>query len=223
MINGSTFSALIFDCDGVLVNSEQIVQAIELRHLERCGLIYSPEDFANRFTGTADDEFFALLNEDAIKITGKNLPGHFKEDLMSAVGLAIRKDLVEVEGARSFASSMTHVKAVASSSGHHHLTEKLSMTGLLALFGEHVYSADAVDRGKPAPDVFLHAAASLRVDPAACVVIEDSLNGVVAAKRAGMRVIGFTGGGHCLPGHGQKLAAAGADHVVEHFKEIQIW
>ena len=223
MLKGSTFSAVIFDCDGVLVNSEQIVQEIELRHLAQHGLVYSPDNFADRFTGTADQEFFALLNEDAITITGSPLPDSFRRDLSRAIGLAFQRDLQAVSGARSFVASIKHQRAVASSSQYEHLLNKLSMTDLLHLFGNQVFSADVVEKGKPAPDIFLHAASALRVDPTLCVVIEDSLNGVIAAKRAGMRVIGFTGGGHCLDGHREKLIDAGADHVVASFDEIQIW
>jgi beta-phosphoglucomutase-like phosphatase (HAD superfamily) len=90
----------------------------------------------------------------------------------------------------------------------------LRHTGLDDLFGPHVYSADMVDRGKPAPDLFLHAAASMDVDPSACLVVEDSPNGVRAGVAAGMRVVGFAGAGHCLDGHADMLAAAGAATVV---------
>ena len=83
-----------------------------------------------------------------------------------------------------------------------------------------MYSADLVDRGKPAPDLFLHAAASMDVDPSACVVVEDSPNGVRAGVAAGMRVVGFAGAGHCLDGHGDMLVAAGAATVVERMGDL---
>jgi beta-phosphoglucomutase-like phosphatase (HAD superfamily) len=90
---------------------------------------------------------------------------------------------------------------------------KLRKTGLDALFGEHIYSADVVGVGKPDPAIFLFTAAQLGVAPARCMVVEDSVNGSVAAKRAGMTAIGFTGGGHCLDDHAQRLRNSGADLV----------
>ncbi|MFT7221888.1 MAG: HAD superfamily hydrolase (TIGR01509 family), partial [Candidatus Azotimanducaceae bacterium] len=200
MIRGSTFSAFIFDCDGVLVNSELIVQKIVLAHLAQHGLQYDLETFSNKFTGIADNEFYTLLNQDAEQETGTPLPEAFRTTLEELLGSAIRADLQAVSGAFEFVSSLNHVRAVASSSGAQHLIDKLSMTGLIDLFGGNVFSADAVENGKPAPDVFLHAADRLGVAPDQCLVMEDSINGVLAARSAGMRVIGFTGGGHCLPG-----------------------
>ena len=102
-------------------------------------------------------------------------------------------------------------RCVASSSAPARLRHSLSLTGLLRYFEPHVFSATQVARGKPAPDLFLFAAASMQRAPAACVVIEDSVPGVQAAVAAGMRVIGFTGGGHCRPGHAERLRAAGRD------------
>ena len=94
--------------------------------------------------------------------------------------------------------------------------------GLFGLFGNNVFSADAVANGKPAPEVFLHAADAISIRPEVCMVIEGSLNGVVAAKRAGVKVIGLTGNGHCLTGHREKLLSVGADSVVDHFEELVI-
>jgi len=222
MIHGSTFSAFIFDCDGVLVNSELIVQKIVLAHLATQGLHYDLETFSNNFTGIADNEFYTLLNRDAEQETGTPLPDTFRTALEEDLGAAIRADLQAISGAYEFVSTLNHTRAVASSSGYEHLIDKLSMTGLIDLFGEHVFSADSVANGKPAPDVFLHAADKLGVPPDQCLVMEDSVNGVLSARSAGMRVIGFTGGGHCLPGHADRLSQAGAERVVDHFSELSV-
>ena len=94
------------------------------------------------------------------------------------------------------------------------LERKLKRTGLWEHFAPHVYSADHVVHAKPAPDLFLHAAAALQVPPADCVVLEDSVNGVIAARAAGMTVWGFLGGGHAHDGLGERLLAAGAELLV---------
>jgi beta-phosphoglucomutase-like phosphatase (HAD superfamily) len=93
------------------------------------------------------------------------------------------------------------------------LRHSLSLTGLLRYFDPHIFSATQVSHGKPAPDLFLFAAAAMQVASDACLVVEDSVPGVQAAVAAGMRVIGFTGGGHCRPGHAERLRAAGASAV----------
>lgn len=98
---------------------------------------------------------------------------------------------------------------------------KLSRTGLAPVFGEHVYSADDVANAKPAPDLYLHAASRLGVDPAMSLAIEDSAAGVRSARAAGLRCWGFTGGGHCPPGHDALLRDAGAQAVFATFEEIR--
>ncbi|MEC7398114.1 MAG: HAD-IA family hydrolase, partial [Pseudomonadota bacterium] len=90
-----------------------------------------------------------------------------------------------------------------------------------AFFGEHVYSSHQVERGKPAPDLFLFAACALGISPADCIVVEDSAKGIRAAVAAGMRAVGFTGGGHCLNGHGTGLLEEGADLVIDHIGEVK--
>ena len=95
------------------------------------------------------------------------------------------------------------------------LERKLKRTGLWEHFAPHVYSADHVANAKPAPDLFLHAAAALEIEPGACLVLEDSVNGVMAAKAAGMTVWGFLGGGHAHDGLGQRLLVAGAERLVK--------
>ena len=102
---------------------------------------------------------------------------------------------------------------VASRSDPARIEHSLAVVGLLERFAPHIFSAAAVERGKPAPDLFLYAARRLATPPARCVVIEDSLRGVQAGVAAGMRVLGFAGGSHCRPGHDEQLKAAGAERV----------
>lgn len=213
------FDAIIFDCDGVLVNSELIVQDIELEHLERHGVHYDRLAFTNRYTGTTDSTFFQGVNQDAIEQTGQPLPENFKVTLYTAVKAAFAQRLRAIEGAAQ-ASRIHHRVAVASSSETEHLHQKLEITGLRHLFGEHIYSADAVAAGKPSPDIFLHAAHQLGANPSGCLVVEDSINGVIAGVAAGMTVVGFTGGGHCAPGHDSSLRDNGAHSVISHLREL---
>jgi HAD superfamily hydrolase (TIGR01509 family) len=107
--------------------------------------------------------------------------------------------------------------AIASSSRAHFLESKLKRMGLYELAAPHVYSADLVAAGKPAPDIFLYAAEKIGAAPAGCLVLEDSVNGVRAGVAAGMAVWGFTGGGHCYVGYGERLAEAGAHRVVSDY------
>ena len=170
--------------------------------------------------GTADEHFYAALNEDSMMRLERPLPAGFRAQLEAAVDDEFKTKLKAVEGAHHFADNWQGIKAVASSSLSNHLNAKLVMTGLHLLFGAHVYSAEQVRYGKPQPDVFLYAADQISTAPSRCLVIEDSINGVLAAKVAGMLVAGFIGGGHCLPGHAQKLLDAGAYAVFERFSEF---
>jgi beta-phosphoglucomutase-like phosphatase (HAD superfamily) len=111
-------------------------------------------------------------------------------------------------------------RCVASSSSLQRIALALEVTGLSEFFGGHVFSSTMVARGKPAPDLFLHAANAMGFDPETCVVIEDSVNGIKAARSAGMRALGFLGGVHCPPAHGGELLAGGADLVCRDSAEL---
>lgn len=213
------YEAVIFDCDGVLVDSEVLAIRGERSALSAFGLDYAPEDYVRRFVGLHDDAFFAELRADFRARFSCEAPADFEERVLD--GRRREKDaLVMVVGA---GAAMRAVKAagravaVASSSRAHFLEAKLKRTGLFDLAAPHVYSADAVERGKPAPDIFLYAAHKLGVAPERCLVLEDSENGVKACRAAGMTVWGFVGGGHCYDGHGERLAAAGAKRVIADF------
>jgi HAD superfamily hydrolase (TIGR01509 family) len=212
--------AVIFDCDGVLVNSEEIYQRIEKQCLDEIGLSFDRDDYDTRFLGATGPAYFGGLNDDHVKQFGRPLPDGFVDRLLERTAAELERSLSTLNGVHDTVAWVRLPKAVASSSSHTRLVHKLRHVGLFDAFAPHVYSADAVSRGKPAPDLFLHAAARLRVAPAVCVVIEDSVNGVKAGVAAGMTVIGYVGGRHCSPRQGAKLRDAGAAHVIEHMDRL---
>lgn len=213
------FDAVIFDCDGVLVNSEELAQSVELTHLERVGLHYDRRRYVHRFSGTTVAEFRDLVRIDYAERFGRSLPAQFFDEMESAVVDSYEEALAPVEGAIEFVAALKKPKAVASGSSLELVCMKLERVGLSREFGTHVYTSEQT-RSKPHPDVFLEAAQGLKVAPERSVVIEDSTNGVVGAKRAGMFAVGYTGGGHCLSGHEEALHDAGADLVFRSFIEM---
>ncbi|HWA89763.1 MAG TPA: HAD-IA family hydrolase [Rhizomicrobium sp.] len=206
--------AVIFDCDGVLVDSEIIAVEVETALLAEIGLLYEIAEFKARFMGMSDAAFYAALDADCRAHTGRALPQDFRARVDSGKHAANETRLIAVPGIEGAVARVAGAKAVASSSTATHLSYKLRKTGLWDRFAPHIYSADHVVRAKPAPDLFLHAAEALDVAPADCLVIEDSVNGVRAGLAAGMRVWGFAGGRHMDEAGAARLAAAGAERVV---------
>jgi len=215
-----SFEALIFDCDGVLVNSEEIAQAIELEHLASFGLHYERSTFVRRYTGAHNRDFFAGIRRDALDQLGYEPDDTFFDRLTQAIGEAYQDQLACIEGVQELVGAWSKPKAVASSSTLATLTFKLDKVGLAAHFGPHIYSSDAVTQGKPNPAIFIYAAEQLDIHPSQCAVIEDSVHGITAAKGAGMFALGFTGGGHNLDNQGDLLIAAGADRVFSNHADI---
>lgn len=218
-IAGVEISAVIFDCDGVLVDSETLAIRGERRALGELGLDYAPEDYVRRFVGLHDAAFFAELARDYHSKFSAPTPENFQARVLAGRRREMGA-LQQVDGAADALSQAKRVfgaAAVASSSRAHFLESKLRRTGLWDHAAPHVYSADLVAKGKPAPDIFLYAAERLGVAAARCLVVEDSENGVKAGRAAGMMVCGFTGGGHCFNGHGLRLTAAGAHWIAADF------
>jgi beta-phosphoglucomutase-like phosphatase (HAD superfamily) len=215
-------AAVIFDCDGVLVDSEVVAHAVEMAVLTEIGLIYDSAAFKARFMGMSDKAFNAALDEDAIERLGRPITAEI-QPIMQARYLERIALVGEVPGAGQAVGALgMRPKAVASSSGITSLTSKLKRTSLWDHFAPHVYSADHVEHAKPAPDLFLHAAEKLGIAPAGCLVLEDSVNGVRAAMAAGMDVWGFTGGGHMDEGMTARLTEAGATRIVRDWNEAAV-
>lgn len=203
--------AVLFDCDGVLVDSEVIALDIERSYLDAIGLRYGAQEYSERFIGLSDAAYRASIEADHERRLGKTLSPDFFAAMKQAYRARLASHLAPVPGAAETLKGWAGPKAVASSSALAQLEIKLRLTHLWELVSPHVYSAEQVRAGKPAPDVFLFAAERIGQLPQACLVIEDSLNGVLAGVAAGMRVWGFAGGGHADPGLTARLVELGAE------------
>ena len=213
--------AVIFDCDGVLVDSEVIAHEVEIAVLAEIGLTYDSHDFITRFMGRSDAEFFRLLDADSRARLGRPILDEIRGPMKERYAKEIATRLAEVDGALAAIRACRLPKAVASSSTVRGLDTKLRKVGHWDHFAPHIYSAEHVTHSKPAPDLFLLAAKALDVAPQNCLVIEDSVNGVTAGIAAGMRVWGFGGGGHMTERLTARLTEAGAERIVANWAEAE--
>lgn len=201
---------LIFDCDGVLIDSEILICQIVAKSLCEIGYEVTTEDVIRRFAGRPAVE----MRQDIEADWGQLLPVDFAETVHTRSIAAYRSALRAMPGIHEALAKIHVPICVASSSEPDKLRLGLHLTGLEDRFHPNILSASMVKRGKPAPDIFIFAAGWLRTPPSQCVVIEDSVAGTTAAVQAGIRVLGFIGGSHCPPNHGQRLREAGASDIV---------
>ena len=213
-------SAVIFDCDGVLVDSEVLALEVELAILAEQGLQFEREDYVTRFMGLSTSAFHDEIDRESQTRIGRPISEVIRTDLATRLRQTMIARLTEIPGAGAAVAGTALLKAVASSSTREGLERKLRQVGLWDHFEPHVYSADHVANAKPAPDLFLHAAQALGVSPNECLVLEDSVNGVIAARRAGMLVWGFLGGGHAHDGLRTKLTEAGAERITRDWADV---
>jgi HAD superfamily hydrolase (TIGR01509 family) len=181
---------VIFDCDGVLVDSEPIAVRVDLVVLTRVGLKLSEAEVIERFVGRSPALMTAAIEEHL----GHVLPDHWEREFERLYADAFEDELVAVEGVQDALDRISLPTCVASSSEPNSLRRKLKLTGLYERFAPNIFSASEVANGKPAPDLFLHAAARMGVTPSRCVVVEDSRYGVHAARAADMHVMAYAGG-----------------------------
>ena len=219
-----SIEAIIFDNDGVLVDSEVIHIAVERELLAGFGLYYEDETYKSRFVGLSMPDFLSALDADHRDACDAPLPSHFLTELRRRAWPRIESELQAMPGATDLLDRFDGPYAVASSAPLERLKIKLTITNLISFFGDHIYSSEHVENGKPAPDLFLHAANKLQIAPERCLVIEDSVHGVMAARAANMSVIGFTGGGHSDTGMATRLSGAGAHAIATSFAEVtRLW
>lgn len=207
---------VIFDCDGVLVDSEILAAQATSEVLGEIGLPMSAAAVLTELVGL--DSLSANRRLEALH--GAPLPPDLPEKLALRLAQAFDSELRPVPGTADLLRGLDLPFCVASNSDHARLRRSFSVTGLAKLVAGRVYSAEEVAQGKPAPDLFLHAARSMGgVPPRHCLVIEDSITGVTAARAAGMRVAGFCGAGHIGPGHAERLLALGAERILTSHRE----
>lgn len=207
---------LIFDCDGVLVESEFLANRCEYEALQKLGCPLERAGYAELAVGLKSHQIDALLRERH----GFAVPGGFWKAMADRLDQLLRTELVAVDGAAAAVRALDRECCVASSSTMARLRLSLGVTGLLPLFEGRIFSAEAVPHPKPAPDVYLYAARSMGRAPDRCLVVEDSLPGVQAALAAGMRVLAFTGGRHVTPAMAQRLERSGAHATFERMAEL---
>ena len=181
---------VIFDCDGVLVDSEPIANRVLAEQLHEIGVALPVSEVMRRFVGKTRDQCLAL----AAEIRGSELPPRFGANWDAALFDALRKEVKPVAGVPEVLRDLAIPYCVASNGMPDRIRVTLDSAGLLRYFDGRIFTSSEVANPKPAPDLFLHAAAAMKAAPAACVVIEDTPTGVKAARAAGMRVLGYIGG-----------------------------
>jgi HAD superfamily hydrolase (TIGR01509 family) len=184
------FDLVIFDCDGVLVDSEILAVEVDKRILAEFGWHLTTEEIVDRFLGKSSSSFAAQAEEHL----GFALPADWEKKYQPWFFDAFESSLQPVNGIETALDAIATATCVASSGSHEKIRKTLGLTQLHSRFEGRIFSATEVERGKPAPDLFLHAATQMGVDPNRCAVIEDSKYGVRAAQAAGMHSFGYAGG-----------------------------
>lgn len=208
---------VIFDCNGVLVDSETLATQVLSDQFVRAGFALTPEVVARYFIGRRPADIF----EEVEIASGRRLPEDFGATVREAILTRFREDLRATPHAAQALSWIRGPKCVASSSSLVRIRVTLETADLIRFFEPYLFSASQVKRGKPAPDLFLHAAARMGADPKACIVVEDSPVGVSAAVAAGMRAIGFVGGSHAGSRLGDHLLSLGASAVISDMRALK--
>ncbi|KJC59657.1 hydrolase [Bradyrhizobium sp. LTSPM299] len=209
---------VIFDCDGVLVDSEELSCRCLSDALGQIGVEMSTELALKLFLGRSTAAVVEYC-----RTAGQPVPANFLTDLAGRVRETFRSQLKPIQGVGAVLAELSLPHCVASSSDLERVRFSLELTGLAAYFGQRLYTSQMVRRGKPAPDLFLHAAAEMGCEPHRALVIEDSVSGVMAAKAAGMKVWGFVGGAHYRAHDGNSLLReAGASRIFASMTDFWI-
>ncbi|CDX46086.1 conserved hypothetical protein [Mesorhizobium plurifarium] len=209
---------VIFDCDGVLVDSEIVAARVEAELLTSAGFEISAEEIFETYAGLTFKDIMLRLEEKSEIPFQASLIDRAEE----LVDRKLRADVRIIDGAREAVAAVTAPRAVCSNSRTERVEFMLEKVRLLPFFAGRIFSGLDIPskKTKPAPDVFLYAAEKLGANPKNTFVIEDSVHGIAGARAAGMRVIGFTGAGHSYPGHADALTEAGAETVIRRWAEL---
>lgn len=214
----SRFDLVIFDCDGVLVDSEILAAQVEAKLLTDAGYPITAGEIGERFAGlTWRDILLAVEHEASIPLQATLL-----DQSHSILDERIKKELKAIPGAGQAVAQVSEPRCICSNSSTDRLKMMLTKVGLYDLFAPNIFSAEDLgpDRVKPKPDIFLHGAEQMGAQPQKTIVIEDSVHGITGAKAAGMRVIGFTGGSHTYPSHADRLMEAGAETTINRMEDL---
>lgn len=212
----SSIDLIIFDCDGVLVDSEVISCRAHSDVLTRHGYPITSDQVLKRFLGVSDREARQTIEREM----GRKLPDDFEAQMKQAALDRYESELVAIPHIGEAIAAIDLAKCVASSGTPEKIRHGLTCAGLFETLAPDIFSAVQVARGKPAPDLFLFAAEQMGAAPARCLVIEDSVPGVTGGRAAGMTVLGFHGGSHCRAGHADLLRAAGAAVTFDDMRQL---
>jgi HAD superfamily hydrolase (TIGR01509 family) len=207
----SDYKLVIFDCDGVLVDSERITNQVFVEMLNELGLPLTLDDMFEQFVGHSMGQCLDKITN----LLGRRPPDDFLPTYRARTRVALESNLVAVPGMEDALDSITLPHCVASSGDHEKMRSTLGITGLWSRFEGKIFSVTEVKNPKPAPDVFLYAASQCGVSPADCVVVEDTPTGVAAAVAAGMTALGYSA---LTPAH--RLLAAGAHRVFDRMSDL---
>lgn len=210
---------VIFDCDGVLVDSEPISMAVLVEIIAEAGGGIGEDEAYDRFLGKSLSSICEILKAEFGLLIHPIHLEMMRERLYSRFA----KELRPVEGIHGAIGAIAIAKCVASSSQVERIRLSLTVTGLIDALGEHIFSSSMVNNGKPAPDLFLYAAETMGASPGSCLVIEDSIAGVSAARAAGMHVFGFVGASHAArPKHLQAMRDLEPDLIFDDMESLPV-
>jgi HAD superfamily hydrolase (TIGR01509 family) len=209
-----SFDLVIYDCDGTLIDTETLYGEVNLAMCHEVGLEHWTLDhYVEHLVGIPWADGLKIIESEL----GRPLPADFEQRIEDAVALRLQSELRALPGVREALTAMAGRRCVASSTVLEPLRRNLALAGLIDLFDPHIFSASQVARGKPSPDVFLFAASQMGAEAGRCLVLEDSVPGVLAARAAGMQVAGFTGVAHDKARMRERLLVAGAAAVIDDY------
>ena len=207
---------VIFDCDGVLVDSEVISCSVHAEVLTRNGYPITSDQVFDRFLGRSARQAIIEVETEL----GRRLPEDFDAQLKDRIFSTFRESLTPTPHIHEALAAIAQPVCVASSGSHERMRVSLGCTDLYDRFAPNIFSSSEVRNGKPAPDLFLFAAERMGVAPGRCVVVEDSVSGIAGGIAAGMTVLGYCGGSHCRPGYADTLRRAGATATFADMREL---
>lgn len=207
---------VIFDCDGVLIDSEVVAARVHARAFTAAGWSTDEQTVIDRFKGLTDAIMYRIVENEL----GRPLPPDHRDVVDAEILRTYRNELAAIPGIHDVVAALDTQFCVASNSPTNKVELGLKVTHLHDSFSPNIFTASMVAEGKPAPDLFLHAATSFGVPPSRCLVVEDTVTGVTAGRAANMTTIGFCGGSHCRPGDAELLAEHGAVRVIDHMNQL---